>query len=259
MAVLHTNQDCTSNDSISNDGGCIVQSEGKKSAQSGAVVLGADSDTKEENHVMIDGIKEDGFSSSISTIRIELGIGVEEMWPALKNAVNLIVHHCPDFMSSCEMLHGDGGPGSIRLVKFGPASGLVTYAKEEIIEVDEENMKLTYLLLEGDLKKQFELFKPSLSLQTVAAAQASTDLCKGMEAAAEEPKDLNKGIEAQPKCMATWVLEYKLQEGVPSPNIELLNEGAKIFFRLIESLAITMKETTPQIMNKTTPPIGISA
>ncbi|KAH7387463.1 hypothetical protein KP509_16G024000 [Ceratopteris richardii] len=244
MAVLGTNQDPTSKESISTGGSCIVECDGKEAARSDATVLVADTNTNKEIHVMVDGIKEDRCSRTTSTIRVELGIGVEDMWPALKNAVNLIVEHCPDFMRSCEMLHGDGGPGSIRLVKFGPASGLVTYAKEEIIEVDEENMKLTYLLLEGDLKKQFELFKPSLSLERVAL---------------QECKDLNEAIEAQSKCIATWVLQYKVQEGVPSPNIELLNEGAKLFFKLLESLVNTIKEPTPQVMNKTTSPIDLSA
>lgn len=157
-----------------------------------------------------------------TTTSVELASTVEEMWPAFKNAVSLIAQHCPQFIQSCDLLHGDGGPGSIRLVKFGPASGLVTYSKEEIVEVDEEKMVLTYLLLEGDLRKQFKVFKPSISLEKATHI--------GVEA-----KESNETSERQHQSVATWTLEYEIEEGMPSPQIELLNEGAKIFFQLLEA------------------------
>ncbi|KAH7387462.1 hypothetical protein KP509_16G023900 [Ceratopteris richardii] len=174
---------------------------------------------------------------SISPLRsemiIELQRDVEEMWPALKNAVNVIAQHCPEFMRGSQMLHGDGGPGSIRLVNFGPASGLVTYAKEEILELDDDKMILTYLLLEGDLRKDFKLFKPSISLKRVNVES--------------EPVAANKSAETvQAKCLATWVLEYEFKEGITPPNIELINEGAKIFFRLLESSVEAQQSASSQ-------------
>ncbi|KAI5066945.1 hypothetical protein GOP47_0017473 [Adiantum capillus-veneris] len=179
-------------------------------------------------------VSDSQLAATRATTKVGLATSVEEMWPAFKNAVSLIAQHCPQFIHSCQLLHGDGGPGSIRLVKFGPASGLVTYAKEEIVEVDEEKMVLTYLLLEGDLKKQFKVFKPSISLERVAEANEPKAVSQKVDTSVErnEPRDLSEG---QHQSIATWTLEYEVEEGMPPPQIELLNEGAKIFFKLLEA------------------------
>lgn len=177
-----------------------------------------------------------------SSTKVPLTMCVEEMWPALKNAVNIIAQHCPQFIQSCELLQGDGGLGSIRLVKFGPASGLVTFAKEEIVEMDEEKMVLTYLLLEGDLKKQFKVFKPSISLEKVVSSASAKSL---------EQKEV---FGDQYETLATWKLEYEIEEGMPPPQIELLNEGAKMFFNLLEA---SVKALQTQANMDSTSPIPI--
>ncbi|MCO5583079.1 hypothetical protein L7F22_036986 [Adiantum nelumboides] len=197
---------------------------------------------------------------STTTTRVGLAASVEEMWPAFKNAVGLIAQHCPQFIHSCQLLHGDGGPGSIRLVKFGPASGLVTYAKEEIVEVDDEKMVLTYLLLEGDLKKQFKVFKPSISLERVATKVEANEPNNTFENIDKRPptmetvesKNTSKKfepsvvLEGEHQSVATWTLEYEVEEDMPTPEIELLNEGARIFFKLLEaSLKALQAPTNP--------------
>lgn len=167
--------------------------------------------------------------ASSTTTHVPLAASPDKLWPAFKNAVHIIAQQCPQFIQSCELLHGDGGVGSIRLVKFGPASGLVTYAKEEIIEVDEEKMILTYLLLEGDLKKQFTVFKPSISLG--AGTQEGHSI-------------------------ATWTLVYEAVEG-QEPQVELLNEGAKMFFKLLESALHTQEAKSPHLTIKEEAPTSM--
>ncbi|CAK7333267.1 unnamed protein product [Dovyalis caffra] len=62
---------------------------------------------------------------------------------------NLIPKLLPQFIKSVDLIHGDGGAGSIEQVKF--AEGTDTkYVKHRIDELDKDNLVCKYTMIEGD-------------------------------------------------------------------------------------------------------------
>ncbi|PSR98010.1 Major allergen Pru ar like [Actinidia chinensis var. chinensis] len=62
---------------------------------------------------------------------------------------NLIPKIVPQDIKSIEIIQGDGGPGSIKLMKF-PEGYPYTYVKLRVDILDKENMIYAYVLIEGD-------------------------------------------------------------------------------------------------------------
>ena len=62
---------------------------------------------------------------------------------------NLIPKVMPQAIKSVEILEGNGGPGTIKLISFGEGS---TYkcAKHKVDSIDKENFTYCYSIIEGD-------------------------------------------------------------------------------------------------------------
>ncbi|XVE82215.1 hypothetical protein DITRI_Ditri15bG0129700 [Diplodiscus trichospermus] len=69
---------------------------------------------------------------------------------------NLLPKAVPQAIKSCELVQGDGGPGSIKKVTFGEG-GPFKYVVHKVDGIDKENFTYNYSAIEGDaLKDKFE-------------------------------------------------------------------------------------------------------
>ncbi|KAL6970255.1 hypothetical protein U1Q18_052763 [Sarracenia purpurea var. burkii] len=65
------------------------------------------------------------------------------------DADNLIPKVLPQAIKSVEVLEGNGGPGTIKLVTFGEASSYKS-VKHRVDTIDKENFTYSYSIIEGD-------------------------------------------------------------------------------------------------------------
>ncbi|KAA8527413.1 hypothetical protein F0562_034872 [Nyssa sinensis] len=65
------------------------------------------------------------------------------------DADNLIPKILPQAIKCVEVLHGDGGPGTIKLITFGEGSQFKS-VKHRVDAIDKENFTYSYSIIEGD-------------------------------------------------------------------------------------------------------------
>ncbi|KAK3444430.1 hypothetical protein EUGRSUZ_A00126 [Eucalyptus grandis] len=68
---------------------------------------------------------------------------------AILDADNLLPKVLPQAVKSIEVLEGDGGPGTIKLMTFGEGSQYKT-AKHKVEALDKENFTYCYSIIEGE-------------------------------------------------------------------------------------------------------------
>ncbi|XP_047337099.1 major strawberry allergen Fra a 1-3-like [Impatiens glandulifera] len=77
-------------------------------------------------------------------------ISPKRMFKALiLDSSNLIPKLLPQFIQTIDIIHGDGGPGTIEQVNFTQGSH-VGYVRNRIDFLDEENLVCKYTMIEGD-------------------------------------------------------------------------------------------------------------
>ncbi|KAL3753032.1 hypothetical protein ACJRO7_000429 [Eucalyptus globulus] len=87
---------------------------------------------------------------------------------AILDADNLLPKVLPQAIKSVEVLEGDGGPGTIKLMTFGKGSQYKT-AKHKVEALDKENFTYCYSIIEGEvLGTTFE--KISYEVKIIALA-----------------------------------------------------------------------------------------
>ncbi|KAL3753044.1 hypothetical protein ACJRO7_000440 [Eucalyptus globulus] len=69
---------------------------------------------------------------------------------AILDADNLLPKVLPQAVKSIEVLEGDGGPGTIKLMTFGEGSQYKT-AKHKVESLDKENFTYCYSIIEGEV------------------------------------------------------------------------------------------------------------
>ncbi|CAK9865513.1 unnamed protein product [Sphagnum jensenii] len=74
----------------------------------------------------------------------------DAIWEACKHADELLPKAMPEFFASSTFLQGNGEPGSIRVIKMGPAVPHAGEVKERLDFFDDAGKTLGYTVLEGD-------------------------------------------------------------------------------------------------------------
>ncbi|KAL3753022.1 hypothetical protein ACJRO7_000420 [Eucalyptus globulus] len=69
---------------------------------------------------------------------------------AVLDADNLIPKVLPQAIKSVEVLEGNGGPGTVKLITFGEGSHYKTM-KQKVESLDKENLIYCYSIIEGDV------------------------------------------------------------------------------------------------------------
>ncbi|KAH9541490.1 hypothetical protein CY35_14G067600 [Sphagnum magellanicum] len=74
----------------------------------------------------------------------------DDIWGACKHADDILPHLMPDFFTKSVFLQVHGEPGSIRIVKLGPAAPHAAEVKGRVDTFDDTTKTLGYTVLEGD-------------------------------------------------------------------------------------------------------------
>ncbi|CAK9203652.1 unnamed protein product [Sphagnum troendelagicum] len=78
----------------------------------------------------------------------------DDIWGACKHADDILPHLLPGFFTKSVFLQGHCEPGSIRIVKLGPAAPHAAEVKERMDTFDDPTKTLGYTVLEGDRLRQ---------------------------------------------------------------------------------------------------------
>ncbi|MCD7464241.1 hypothetical protein HAX54_052332 [Datura stramonium] len=77
-------------------------------------------------------------------------ISAQRMFKAsILDGDNLLPKIAPQVIKNVEIIHGDGGPGSIKQMNF-VEGGEIKYVKNRIDALDKENMTYAYTVIESD-------------------------------------------------------------------------------------------------------------
>jgi len=79
-----------------------------------------------------------------------LNCGAQDAWECCKHSDKVLPDLLPEYFSSAEILEGNGGPGTVRVLHFGPAIPQAGAAKERLDKVDDATRTLSYTVLKGD-------------------------------------------------------------------------------------------------------------
>lgn len=79
-----------------------------------------------------------------------LNCGAQDAWECCLHSDKVLPDLLPEYFSSAEILEGNGGPGTVRVLHFGPAIPQAGAAKERLDKVDDATRTLSYTVVEGD-------------------------------------------------------------------------------------------------------------
>ncbi|XP_024392222.1 uncharacterized protein [Physcomitrium patens] len=79
-----------------------------------------------------------------------LDVSPEDIWKACERVDDILAKAMPQFFETVTLLNGHGEPGSVRVVKMGPAVPHAGEVTERMDLFDKETRKLGYTVLKGD-------------------------------------------------------------------------------------------------------------
>ncbi|BBN19236.1 hypothetical protein MPTK1_8g08950 [Marchantia polymorpha subsp. ruderalis] len=107
---------------------------------------------------------------------VELEVSAATMWAAMKDQNEIFPKIMPEAVSSIEIVEGEGGPGSVRLVKFGPMVPEGGFVKERIVSLDIEGFSVVSEEVEGGHLVQFGFTKWVQTLKLISTGNNSSKL-----------------------------------------------------------------------------------
>ncbi|PON84476.1 Major latex protein domain containing protein [Trema orientale] len=122
---------------------------------------------------------------------VVLNIPAEKAWEMYRDD-KIVSQIKPEMLAHAEYIQGDGSPGSLRLLKLGPA--VQNYVKEstERIERVESGRSVTYRVVAGDLHKMYDPYRVTFSFTPLPGKE-------------------------QDKCIAEWKAEYEVRNPTMPP------------------------------------------
>ncbi|KAF3340119.1 MLP-like protein 423 [Carex littledalei] len=100
-----------------------------------------------------------------SEVDVEVNSAPEKFWEAIRGSTDLFPKVFPEQYKSIDILEGDGkSVGSVRLVNYALGTPLVTFAKEKVEAVEEENKLVSYSVIDGEILNLYKNFKATLSI-----------------------------------------------------------------------------------------------
>ncbi|KAH7533830.1 MLP-like protein 31 isoform X2 [Ziziphus jujuba] len=82
-------------------------------------------------------------------VQAEIKSSTEKLYGFFKNQMGRLVQMFPQNFKSCEILGGGSGPMSVKL---------------KVEDADEENKSISFVVLDGDLLKLYNTFKPKIHI-----------------------------------------------------------------------------------------------
>ncbi|XP_021293588.1 uncharacterized protein LOC110423629 [Herrania umbratica] len=143
---------------------------------------------------------------------VVLNIPAEKAWEMYRNN-EIISKINPEMLSGAEYIQGDGGPGSLRLFKLGPA--VFDYVKESMEKIEKVEMgrSVTYQVIGGDLKEMYDPYRVTFSFIPV------------------EGKENHK-------CIAEWEAEFE-PRAPATPPPEKARDAALGFLKSFDNFQLS--------------------
>ncbi|XP_075515997.1 MLP-like protein 423 [Primulina tabacum] len=102
--------------------------------------------------------------ASTFALEAELKSKPQKIWECINDFTNLFPKIFPQVFESVVALEGDGNsPGSVRKITYAQGVPL-TPITQKIESVDEENKKMTYSVVDGDILKLYKSFRATLAV-----------------------------------------------------------------------------------------------
>lgn len=79
-----------------------------------------------------------------------LNCEAQDAWECCKHSDKVLPDLMPEYFAKAELLEGTGGPGTLRVLHFGPAIPRAGAAKERLDTMDDATKTLTYTVVEAD-------------------------------------------------------------------------------------------------------------
>ncbi|KAA0046859.1 phytohormone-binding protein-like [Cucumis melo var. makuwa] len=104
-------------------------------------------------------------------------VGIETLWKALVKDLRFIIPKLmPNTVEKIELIHGNGGLGSVFLFHLGRVK-IVKIQKERIVELDETKHEFGLEVMEGILlKRGFSSFKTTFKLSSMKEKETLVDV-----------------------------------------------------------------------------------
>eukprot|EP00249_Psilotum_nudum_P027099 c34403_g1_i1 orf=261-725(+) len=147
--------------------------------------------------------------ASVISTTADLKVPPAKLWETITARESVLPKLSPEIFASMEYIEGDGGVGTIRLVKFGPAleSHQLTFSKEKLEVVDHATKTLAYSVVDGELLKLYKTYKITVKVDEGAEPSSS---------------------------VVNWSLEYEaISPEIPAP--QAATDGATNTFKAIEA------------------------
>ncbi|GLJ28450.1 hypothetical protein SUGI_0559760 [Cryptomeria japonica] len=150
--------------------------------------------------------------AKVVDLDLELKVAPKKLWEGVRESTTLFPKILPSLFKSIETVEGDGkSVGTVRHIKYGDGMAGVTFGKEKVVAVDEQNMCVTVSLVEGELLGYYKVFKPTLKVLPGSDANS---------------------------CLVKWSVEYEPAAAeVPPPD--MVKESAVKTFKALEGYLLT--------------------
>ncbi|KAF9597262.1 hypothetical protein IFM89_016403 [Coptis chinensis] len=94
---------------------------------------------------------------------VEVKSPADKFWRGLEDSATIFPKIFPERIKSVEIVEGDGlKPGSIRILKYVEGTPGITFAKEKMELLDDENKTLVYSVIDGEITHLYKSFKVHL-------------------------------------------------------------------------------------------------
>ncbi|KAL0549882.1 hypothetical protein IC582_014374 [Cucumis melo] len=107
----------------------------------------------------------------------KLRVGIETLWKALVKDLRFIVPKLmPNSVEKVELIHGDGGLGSVLLFHLVHDEEMMKRQKEKIVKLDETKHEFGIEVMEGNiLKRGFSSFNTTFKLSSISEKETLVD------------------------------------------------------------------------------------
>ncbi|XP_039013156.1 uncharacterized protein LOC120142710 [Hibiscus syriacus] len=142
---------------------------------------------------------------------VVLSMPAEKAWEMYRND-EIISKVNPDLLSRAHYIQGDGGPGSLRLFKLGPA--VSNYVKESVEKIEKmvSGRSVTYEVIGGELKEMYDPYRVTFSFIPIEGDNT--------------------------KCIAEWKAEFE-QSAPTTPPPDKAKDAAPRFLKSFDNFQLS--------------------
>ncbi|CAM6090947.1 unnamed protein product [Calypogeia fissa] len=97
---------------------------------------------------------------------LEVNISVERIWAAMKDLKHILPKIMP-IMRVAVDIEGDGGPGSIRIIKFPSGVSTKVFSIDRIDVLDDATYTEKHTLIGGEAEKPYAFYRTTMTFRAI--------------------------------------------------------------------------------------------